>query len=140
MNIILVDPKHPPLSMDRSGTTVRSGGSGHGAPPQYIAVPATLDQVADTISAGGTATGGAEPIAHATRQGYLRRLNVREAARLQGFPDSWQFSGTKTSQYRQVGNAAPPGLIEPVAREIAAALREQFVQARIGTGGAVDAQ
>ena len=45
----------------------------------------------------------------------MPRLTVRMVARLQGFPDEWQFSGRKTAAYRQVGNAFPP----PVARAVA---------------------
>lgn len=39
--------------------------------------------------------------------GSLRRLTVRECAALQGFPDGWELVGTKSSQFRQVGNAVP---------------------------------
>lgn len=49
----------------------------------------------------------------------MPRLTVRMVARLQGFPDDWQFSGSKTRAYRQVGNAFPP----PFARAVADRVR-----------------
>lgn len=49
----------------------------------------------------------------------MPRLTVRMVARIQGFPDDWQFAGKKTQAYRQVGNAFPP----PFARAIALSLR-----------------
>lgn len=48
----------------------------------------------------------------------MPRLTVRMAARIQGFPDEWQFAGRKTTAYKQIGNAFPP----PVARAVGAAI------------------
>jgi DNA (cytosine-5)-methyltransferase 1 len=50
------------------------------------------------------------------------RLTVRMAARIQGFPDSWQLSGKKTAAYRQVGNAFPPPVAKAVGLQIVAAI------------------
>jgi DNA (cytosine-5)-methyltransferase 1 len=55
----------------------------------------------------------------------IPRLTVRMVARLQGFPDSWQFHGGKTVSYRQVGNAFPPPVAKAVANRIKAALSVQ---------------
>jgi len=47
-----------------------------------------------------------------------RAISIREAARLQSFPDSFVFVGTKDSQYQQVGNAVPPLMARAIAREV----------------------
>jgi DNA (cytosine-5)-methyltransferase 1 len=47
-----------------------------------------------------------------------RTISIREAARLQGFPDRFAFHGDLSSQYDQVGNAVPVPLAQAIAREV----------------------
>lgn len=55
----------------------------------------------------------------------MPRLTVRMVARVQGFPDEWNFSGKKTASYRQVGNAFPPPVAFAVASAISKAIARQ---------------
>ncbi len=67
--------------------------------------------------------------AHIAKDGYWyihpqqhRTLSVREAARVQTFPDWFRFAGQPTLRLRQIGNAVPPILAEVVGRQLLAAL------------------
>jgi DNA (cytosine-5)-methyltransferase 1 len=57
-------------------------------------------------------------------EGYPR-LTVRMVARIQSFPDEWEFGGGKTIAYRQVGNALPPLVAKAVGAAIRRALSRQ---------------
>lgn len=79
-------------------------------------------------------------LAHLGKDGYshihydssqARPISVREAARLQSFPDGFALSGTMNPAFRQIGNAVPPLM----AWRIALTLKEQLTQARSVAGG-----
>jgi len=57
-----------------------------------------------------------------------RALSTREGARLQGFPDSYKFFGSKTSKNLQIGNAVPPIFGEVIAMEIVKSMSESVVK------------
>ncbi len=70
--------------------------------------------------------------AHLAKDGYWyihpeqhRTLSIREAARLQTFPDHVRFAGAPSHRYRQIGNAVPPMMAESIGKAIIATLKNQ---------------
>lgn len=68
--------------------------------------------------------------AHISKDGYWyihpyqdRTLTIREAARLQTFPDWFRFAGPPSAAFRQIGNAVPPALAEHIGTAVRASLR-----------------
>lgn len=76
-------------------------------------------------------------MAHLGKDGYshihydsaqARTISVREAARLQSFPDGFTFSGTMNPAFRQIGNAVPPLMAKAIASTMMTALKGQIEQ------------
>jgi DNA (cytosine-5)-methyltransferase 1 len=80
-----------------------------------------LDDPAKTLKAGDHGVPGGENML-ARVDGSIRYFTVREAARLQTFPDDYIFRGAWTEAMRQLGNAVPVRLAEVVARSVARSL------------------
>lgn len=80
-----------------------------------------LDEPAKTLKAGDHGVPGGENML-ARADGSVRYFTVREAARLQTFPDDYIFRGAWTEAMRQLGNAVPVRLAEVVARSVASSL------------------
>ena len=80
-----------------------------------------LDLPAKTLKAGVHGVPGGENMI-AFSDGTVRYLTVREAARVQTFPDEWRFTGSWTETMRQLGNAVPMRLAVTLAGSIAASL------------------
>ena len=105
----------------RIAPTIVGGSTRHGGPDLG---PTRARQAWKHLGVDGRgiadhAPGPADP------DGQPPRLTIRMVARLQGFPDTWEFSGGKTAAYRQVGNAFPP----PVARALGTAIAAARCQA-----------
>jgi DNA (cytosine-5)-methyltransferase 1 len=74
-----------------------------------------LDSPADTITGNCGCVSAPGRFIHPTQN---RAISIREASRLQSFPDRYKFCGTMRDKYKQVGNAVPPLMAYAVAKSI----------------------
>lgn len=75
-----------------------------------------MDQPARTLTCRNLAGATSDMHRVLLDDGRRRRLTVHEAARLQSFPDWFEFKGSRDSQYNQIGNAVPPFLAYNIAQ------------------------
>lgn len=94
--------------------TIVGGSKKHGGPDLG---PTRARQQWALLGVNGIGIADAPPDENFPATG-IPKLTVRMVARLQGFPDTWQFCGGKTAAYRQVGNAFPSAVASAVARSI----------------------
>jgi len=90
-----------------------------------------LDEPAKTLKAGDHGVPGGENTVRMP-DGSLRYFSVRECARIQTFPDEWEFSGSWTESMRQLGNAVPVELARVVASRLLNVLNASGIARSIG--------
>lgn len=108
---------------DRIAPTLVGGSRKHGGPDlgptrarnDWLKLGVDGRGIADSVPAADA------PLDH------VPKLTLRMTARLQGFPDYWQFAGRKTSTYRQIGNAFPP----PVAHSLGVGIQDALAGSRV---------
>lgn len=106
------------VEADRIGPTLVGGSRKHGGPDLG---PTRAREQWLKLRVDGRGIADSPPTKKHARN-HLPRLTLQMTARIQGFPDEWEFFGRKTSAYRQIGNAFPPPVAAAVGRSIGAAL------------------
>jgi DNA (cytosine-5)-methyltransferase 1 len=82
-----------------------------------------LDEPSKTLKAGRHGVPGGENM-FVKDDGHVRYFTVRESARLQTFPDEFEFRSSWTQTMRQLGNAVPVKLAEVLAKSVSESLRQ----------------
>ncbi|TNF17438.1 MAG: DNA cytosine methyltransferase [Rhodobacteraceae bacterium] len=110
---------------DRIAPTIVGGSKKHGGPDLG---PTRARRAWEKLGVNGKTISPTPP--EADFEG-MPRLTVRMVARIQGFPDEWQFYGPKTHAYRQVGNAFPPPVAEQIGLAIKTAILATEAETRV---------
>ena len=93
-----------------------------------------LDKPSRTVTCRNLGAATSDMLRLRMPSGKRRRLTVREGARLQGFPDWFEFDGDEYAQFEQIGNAVAPLLGLALARSVKAALALESPKAERGKG------
>lgn len=113
--------------------TTRESAPNHRVQPGARSYPghtgSTLDGPAKALKAGDHGVPGGENML-ALPSGQVRYFTVREAARLQGFPDDFIFPVSWTESMRQIGNAVPVRLAETIAGSLIESLQKNLRASR----------
>jgi DNA (cytosine-5)-methyltransferase 1 len=111
---------------------IPEGGTYHDVPPEYRRYKLERDHFEDKYCRLPWGQPCRALTAHIAKDGYWyihpdiaqgRTFSVREAARVQSFPDWFRFAGHRTTMYRQIGNAVPPLLARALAERILEAVK-----------------
>lgn len=116
-----------PIDVDSYANTLPASMGGNKTPfidEEYLYGDATEDWVVSYHK--GLVDGSIQP-EFEEAPGRLRRITIREAMRIQTFPDEYKFMGNKGKIYTQIGNAVPCNLAAAVAKAVIAYLKNQNI-------------
>jgi len=109
---MLVNGGGRPIDLSKPSQTIPASAGGNRT--HIIDEKGVLVEYHSYLMAGGAPRSGLVP--------EVRRLTLRESARIQSFPDSFEFLGQRSARYRQVGNAVPPLLGEAIGKALLGAI------------------
>ena len=124
----LFDLPEPTVGEEHPDIPNHVGNDGARTYPGHTGSP--VDEPAKTLKAGDHGVPGGENMLRRP-DGTVRYFTVREAARLQGFPDEYILQGSWTEAMRQLGNAVPVDLAEVVAKAVREKVRPALTKTKV---------